>query len=296
MSDADATVLDGQLLHRDWPLPDPHATDSKDDRGIVTVIGGAASTPGAVMLAGLAALRVGAGKLVMGTVDRHASTVAVAIPEAGVTSLPASDSGSLGRAAVDDAVDLLADADAVLIGPGMLGRDGTRDLVGGLLPRLRDDSVLVLDALAATCGALADVRSAGLTAHRVIITPNVTEAEYLLDTSPVSADPPTARRLAERYGVTVVLGSVVAVPDGAAWHNLKGNSGLGTSGSGDVLAGAVTGIAARGASATQAALWGIHLHSTAGDRLARRIGPIGYLARELLDELPGSLHRPDEQP
>jgi NAD(P)H-hydrate repair Nnr-like enzyme with NAD(P)H-hydrate dehydratase domain len=232
----------------------------------------------------------------MGTVDRNAAAVGAAIPEAGVAALTTTDSGDLGKAAAADAADLLEKADAVLIGPGLLGPDDTRALVAGLLPRLGDDSVLVLDALAVTCGSLDDVRSEGLAADRVIITPNAKEAEYLLDTSPVEADPPTARHLAERYDVTVVLGSVAAVPDGSAWHNLKGNSGLGTSGSGDVLAGAVTGIAARGGSTTQAALWGLHLHSTAGDRLARRIGPVGYLARELLDELPGSLHQPLQQP
>jgi hydroxyethylthiazole kinase-like uncharacterized protein yjeF len=296
MSDQEATVLDGQLLHHEWPLPEPGATNDKDERGIIVVIGGAASTPGAAMLAGLAALRVGAGKLTMGTVDRNAAAVGAAIPEAGVAALSATKSGNLGKAAAEDAADLLDKADAVLIGPGLLGPDDTRALVAGLLPRLSDDSMLVLDALAVTCGALDDVRGAGLTADRVIITPNAKEAEYLLDTSPVEADPPTARHLAERYDVTVVLGSVVAVPDGGAWHNLKGNSGLGTSGSGDVLAGAVAGIAARGGSAQQAALWGLHLHSTAGDRLARRIGPVGYLARELLDELPGSLHQPLQQP
>jgi ADP-dependent NAD(P)H-hydrate dehydratase len=61
---------------------------------------------------------------------------------------------------------------------------------------------------------------------------------------------------------------------------------LATSGSGDVLAGCVTGLLARGATAAQAACWATHLHSSAGDRLAGRVGPLGFLGRELLDELP----------
>ena len=66
----------------------------------------------------------------------------------------------------------------------------------------------------------------------------------------------------------------------------SGHAGLGTSGSGDVLAGAVIGLAARGASLAQAACWGTYAHATAGDRLAARIGRLGFLARELADELP----------
>jgi NAD(P)H-hydrate repair Nnr-like enzyme with NAD(P)H-hydrate dehydratase domain len=65
--------------------------------------------------------------------------------------------------------------------------------------------------------------------------------------------------------------------------------GLGTSGSGDVLAGAVAGLAARGATPLDSALWGLHLHGTSGERLARRVGAVGFLARELLDEMPAVL-------
>src|SRR5690348_8145611 len=112
---SDVLVLDGQLLQRDWPLPAPDATDDKDERGVVAVIGGAVGTPGAAMLAGLAALRVGAGKLMMATADSSAAGVAVAIPEAGVTALPTTESGSLGAAAVAAAGDVVEGADAVLI-------------------------------------------------------------------------------------------------------------------------------------------------------------------------------------
>ena len=55
---------------------------------------------------------------------------------------------------------------------------------------------------------------------------------------------------------------------------------------GDVLAGAISGVRARGTSSAQAACWGTHLHAAAADRLASRLGPLGFLARELADELP----------
>jgi NAD(P)H-hydrate repair Nnr-like enzyme with NAD(P)H-hydrate dehydratase domain len=95
-------------------------------------------------------------------------------------------------------------------------------------------------------------------------------------------------------GVTLVLKgqrTFIVDPDGSAFVNHAGNSGLATAGSGDVLAGIIAGIAARGATPVQAAAWGVHLHALAGDRLRRQRGPLGYLARELSPELPGLLLR-----
>ena len=81
-------------------------------------------------------------------------------------------------------------------------------------------------------------------------------------------------------------GGISADEAGAAWSCDQGNVGLATSGSGDTLAGVITGLAARGASPVQATLWGVFLHGEAGNRLARKRGPVGFLARELLAEIP----------
>jgi len=78
-------------------------------------------------------------------------------------------------------------------------------------------------------------------------------------------------------------------------HVRTGGPGLGTSGSGDVLAGAVAGLAARGSSPEGAAVWGVHLHGVAGDRLAAGGAPVGFLARELLDELHRALGAVERQ-
>jgi ADP-dependent NAD(P)H-hydrate dehydratase len=288
MSDA-PVVVTADLL-RDWPVPAPDAAGGKDARGAVVVIGGAQHTPGAVLLAGVAALRVGAGKLIIATVEPNAPALAVTVPEAGVVALTAEPGGGLGISAVDDAADLLPDADGVLLGPGMAGPDDARELVSRLLPRLRGDATVVLDALGLTCGAL-DADIGHDLDGRAVITPNATEAALLLGEVDVPAGEDTARHLAERYGVVVALRSTVAAPDGRVWADHAGNSGLGTSGSGDVLAGIIAGLAARGASAEQAAVWGVHLHGAAGERLATRVGAVGYLARELLDELPRVLEQ-----
>ena len=84
--------------------------------------------------------------------------------------------------------------------------------------------------------------------------------------------------------------SYIATPDGDCWRHVGGQL-LGTSGSGDVLAGIIVGLAARGAPLAQAAVWGVALHARAGRALAERMGPLGYLAGELPAEIPMLMHK-----
>lgn len=287
MSETDVVELTGALL-RECPLPEPDAQGGKDQRGSIVVIGGAASTPGAALLAGTAALRVGAGRLTIATCDATAAALAVAMPEAGVEALPTTPAGGLGGAAANAAVDLVDDAEAVLVGPGLRGPHDVARLLEGLLPALDGEQAVVLDALALTCGVL-DESVGHQLAGRLILTPNLAEARRLLGDDDLAVGPDPALALASTYNAAVMLGAVVAAPDGRVWCRAQQTPGLGTGGSGDVLAGTVAGLAARGASPAQAALWGLHLHGSSGERLARRIGRVGFLARELLDEMPAVL-------
>src|SRR3954465_12094571 len=105
-------------LLRGWALPPPGS--DKNARGSVLVVGGAARTPGAVMLAGLAALRAGAGKLQMAVAEPAAVPLAIAVPAAPAARLPAAPvSGSVEGAAADVVRDLAARADVVCLGPGL---------------------------------------------------------------------------------------------------------------------------------------------------------------------------------
>lgn len=266
---------------RGWSLPDIGDNDGKRARGSVLVLGGAADTPGAVLLAGVAALRAGAGRLTIATAHPTAAALAVAVPEAAVVGLPTTAGGALAGEAAGAVAELAADADAVVLGPGMREAAASRQLVAGVLARLPTGTAVVLDAMGLTCGAVCAATVAGRPA---VATPNSTEAAYLLGSELDVA--PAAAELAGRLDSVVALRSHVAAPDGRRWVDGGGNSGLGTSGSGDVLAGVVGGLLARGAQPAQAAVWGVHLHAEAGERLAARIGRLGYLARELLDELP----------
>ena len=276
-------------LLRGWPLPPPG--DDKHDRGSVLVVGGAARTPGAVMLAGLAALRAGAGKLQMAVAEPAAVPLAIAVPEALVAPLRADPaSGSVDASAAEAVRELAARADVLCLGPGLDDAERSSALVADLLLALEGDGRVVLDAYA--LGALRDHPEIGpRLPGRVVVTPNMSEAGILLERQAPEPDQvaDAAREIASRYAVVVALRAAVATPDGELWIGGAGQAGLGTSGSGDVLAGLVAGLLARGAEPAQAAVWGSHLHATAGERLAARVGPLGYLARELLDEAPAVL-------
>lgn len=284
MSHTEPIDITAHLL-RDWPLPE--AGSSKYSRGRVLVIGGAARTPGGVQLAGLAALRVGAGHLTLAVAEPVAVPLAVVTPEAGVYGLACDSSGSV----LPDGISVLSDdldsADAVVLGPGLDAPELTRDVVAAVLPLLGPQAMLVLDAFA--LGVLPDLPPLGELARRTVLTPNDSEAKRLLD-GRLSDDVQTdATAIAERYGTVVAYNDAVVTPSGDSWRNSVGTHGLATSGSGDVLAGALGGLLARGAEPPQAACWAKYLHAGAAERLSVRIGRLGFFAREVLDELPAGL-------
>jgi ADP-dependent NAD(P)H-hydrate dehydratase len=284
-------------LLRDWRLPG--GGSGKDDRGTVLVVGGARTTPGAALLSGVAALRSGAGRLTMAVAESVAVQLAVALPEAGVLGLPETPSGSVAGTAASALTDKMASADAVLVGPGMDDKDEAVDLLRGMLAMPADGSppAIILDAYALGClpGLEGELEP---WADRLILTPNVTEAGILLGRD-VDDLHPDVQELADKYHAVVSCQGVIAAPRSAGkaeasgagdgesrWEITTGHSGLGTSGSGDVLSGIIAGLRARGTTDAQAACWGTHLHAAAGDRLASRLGGLGYLARELTEELP----------
>lgn len=278
-------VLGGLRVDRDG------AESGKDGRGTVLVIGGTTSTPGAPLLAGVAALRAGAGKLQLAVASGIAIQVGVAVPECACLALPQTAAGEVDPVAADVAAEWAAAADAVLIGPGLIGLETVPVLVDRVLALLTADQVVVVDAKAVE--GLQPERIAH-TRGRIVLTPNPVEAAALLEDEALVEKEPlmAARRLAELFGAAVALRGPttwIVQPDGTAFRNETGNNGLGTSGSGDVCSGLVAGFAARGASPVAAAAWGVHTHARAGDRLLASVGRTGFLAREIAAEVPAVL-------
>ncbi len=262
-------------LLRRMPLPMLDADGDKDARGCVLVIAGSTSVPGAVLLAGVATLRAGAGKLQLATDREVAIQLGLAVPEALVIGLSK-------RGAATALAPHIEKADAILIGPGMEEGNAVKQLVRDVATRMRDETPLVLDA-AALSGAESMTQG--------VITPHAGEMATLLgiEKDDVEANAPdVALAAADRFGCVVALkGSTSYIAAGGEVYRFNGGAvGLATSGSGDTLAGVVAGLAARGADPLTAALWGVWAHGTAGVRLEKEVGRVGFLARELLDEIP----------
>ena len=284
-----------RALLQEWPLPRPTGHEDKNERGSVLVVGGEVSLPGAVVLAGIAALRAGAGKLQIATCRSIAPLVGIAVPESLSLGLDETADGNIDPASAATLSDFIAKADALLIGPGMMGHDDERKFVNNVL-EICGTTPVVLDAGA--LNALIDSPSA---LHQLggnaVVTPHAGEMSRIIGTPAehLSDNPEeTAVDAASTLSAIVVLkGSrtFISSPGGDLYCYDSGDVGLATSGSGDTLAGVVAGLIAGGAAPLQAALWGVFLHGSAGNRLAKRIGRIGYLARELLDEIPPIMNR-----
>lgn len=271
------------------PLP-PIIDGDKETKGTILVIAGSREVPGAALLTATAAMRAGAGKLRIATVESAAIQVGLAMPEAMVIGVAEAADGGFTEAAAKMLAEQLADVNAVVAGPGMKGNDSCRVLARTLLENAA--------ALALDVALLKSLRSSD-EKRRVtpVLLPDGDELASLLgcDEAEVERDPlGCGKRAAELYrSVVLVKGATshVVTPEGHVWTYEGGAPGLGVSGSGDVLAGIVGGLLARGAEPLSALLWAVWLHGQAGASLAKKVGPIGFLAREIADEIPALLPR-----
>ena len=288
-------VADVQSLDRVWlsanPLPVPAARTDKNLRGRVCAIGGSATVPGGIQLTAEAALRAGAGKVQVATVRSAALALGMAMPEIAVFGLDETDEGEIAGfgPGLDDR---LKSCNAVVVGPAMSCGEAAGRIVDGITAMTDAQCLLVADAAALMSLEARSSAVAGGTCA-AILTPHVGEMAAMLgcDADTVHGDlQGAAQRAAERYHAIVVLkgtSTLIAGPAGELAGYAGGGAGLATSGSGDVLAGVIAGLSARGAEPWTAALWGVWLHGEAGRRTAERVGPIGFLARDLLMDIPG---------
>ena len=272
------------------PLP-PIGSGDKNERGSILIIAGSRDLGGAALLCALAAMRAGAGRLQVATVDMVAPHLAMAMPEAMVIGLATGRDGGFAPSTVKLLAERAAKADAVVAGPGLQRGKVAEQLAGALL---KNGNAVALDAalLHVLPARKKEAREADIPP---ILLPHAGELASLLecDLAEVEDDPLAAgRACAARYGaVTLVKGveSHIVAPDGTAFRYKGGGPGLGISGSGDTLAGIVGGLLARGCDPLTALMWGVWCHGEAGRRLGKTVGTLGYLARQIPDEVPALL-------
>lgn len=290
---AEASPIDSAWL-RAHPLPDHEDTSGKDDRGHVLMIGGSRRVPGGLRLSAEAALRAGAGRVQMAVIEALAIPLGITIPEAGVFGLPEDDEGEIewrDEGAIREALDRCG---CIVVGPAMSSGVAAAKVAAAVLAHAPDECRIVLDAAAVSAARdlAEEVKARGAS---VVLTPNLGEAAQLLDkdADTIAGDPAAALAEAVKStGATIILKgpqTLIGLGDRKPLIYTGGGKGMATGGSGDVLAGILGGLLARGAEPFDACAWAVWLHGQAGRELARTTGELGFFARELAAGVPGAM-------
>ncbi|GAB4114980.1 MAG: NAD(P)H-hydrate dehydratase [Sideroxydans sp.] len=271
----------------------PRARDShKGTFGTVTIIGGASGMVGAALLAGRAALKMGAGCVHVGLLAENAPAVDLLQPELMLQGASEALKGvsrpNLPRVGEGEKAKQTASSHVLVIGCGLGQSLAAQKL---LYDALRLEVPLVLDADALNLLALRpDLRSM-LHPRKApaVFTPHPGEAARLLGCSTEAVQNDRARAalsLVQKLGGSVVLkgaGSLCATQNGKLYLNQTGNPGMGAAGMGDVLAGMIAAFIAQGLTADEALLLAVHLHGAAGDALAEQVATLGMSATEVTE-------------
>ena len=265
--------------------PDAH----KGRTGHLLVISGSPGKTGAAAMTAMSAMRSGAGLVTLGVPESLNSVLETQVTEVMTYALPETHDGMLDASGLEAVTQLLSGKNCLAIGPGIGTAVETQEL---LFDILRHSSVpLVIDAdglnlLAHQPEILKEVRVP------VILTPHPGEMARLCRVSVQQVQEDRiecARGLSTLYGVHVVLKgarTVISHPDGTVFINITGNAGMASGGMGDVLTGLIAGFVVQGYSPTESAHMGVYFHGAAADTLADQSGPIGYLATEVMEQIP----------
>jgi NAD(P)H-hydrate epimerase len=279
-----------------FPLLARRAPDANKGRfGHVLVIGGSLGKSGAPAMAGMAALRSGAGLVTVATTRSALPVVAGHAPELMTEALSETATGALGRLALGDLPDVMKAKTVIAIGPGLGRHIETSELVRDIALNTTVPTVIDADGLNAFEG-LADMLSGEK--RTLVLTPHPGEMARLTGTSvgAVQADRlGVARRFSREHACILVLKghrSIVALPNGAAWINPTGNAGMATGGTGDILTGMVAGLLAQFPERPELAVCAaVYLHGMAGDVASNQMGEMAMIATDLLRTLPEAMWR-----
>jgi len=287
--------VNAELLSREWArevLPERPLQANKGSFGRVLVVSGSINYVGAAYLACSGAMRVGAGLVTLATAASLQPILASKLTEVTYVPLPEAHPGIISPQAARLLRPELDHYNVLLLGCGLGQRQPTEIFIRSILLRSKVAlPSLVLDADALNTLARVPRWWLELTGE-AILTPHPGEMARLagLSVDEVQRDRVgMAKRMAAEWGKTVVLKgaySVIASPDGRVGISPVANPGLASAGTGDVLAGAIAGLAAQGLSLFRAALLGVYLHALAGEAVKANLGDAGMVATDLLPALP----------
>ncbi len=272
-------------------LPERPADANKGTFGTAGLIAGSYGMAGAAILSARAAIRSGVGIARLIIPESIYPVAAAAIPEAVFRFLPQKDGKFDGGAAdVTKIIDTATDGcRAVMLGCGIGISDGTKALVKTVLSTVKKPLVLDADGINVAVDCIDIIRKRGAD---TVITPHPGEAARLLGVTAAeiqSARRSAAKELAEMTGAVTLLkgqNTLIAVPHGDMYVCRKGNSGMATAGSGDVLSGIIAALLCEGLSAEHAAVCGAYIHACAGDIAANKFSQTAMCAGDIINSLP----------
>jgi hydroxyethylthiazole kinase-like uncharacterized protein yjeF len=268
-------------------LPRPRIDAHKNDRGRVLVIAGSATYPGAAVLAARGAQRAGAGYVTLAVPDSVVSVAQSHLLSIPVVGLPQGRSHAFSSAALDKALQLARDYDAVVLGPGLTLADGAVVTARGLVAKLKLPLVVDADAL----NALVDAHELIEQRHApTVLTPHPGELARLLGITSLQVQSDrmeSSAALAAHATAVVLKGAGTVISDATRQVvNVSGSPALATAGSGDVLAGIIGAYLAQGLSPLEAGALGAYVHGRAGEAAASALTPICVSAEDIPEYLP----------
>jgi len=285
-------LLTTERIRADFPRRQPDA--HKGRSGHLLVVAGSTGKTGAAAMTAISAMRAGAGLVTLGVAESLNTIIETQVLEVMSAPLPESRCGILAETAIDDIKQLAAGKSCLAIGPGIGQAAETRSLLKKIISQI--DAPMVIDADGLN-GIAGQTRLLKKRHAPTVLTPHPGEMARLIETSPAAVQQnrlAIARDFAMNFGVHVVLkgaATVVAHPDGNAYINPTGNPGMASGGMGDVLTGVLAGFITQGFPPEAAAHAAVYLHGAAADTLAEKIGPIGYLAGEVMNAIPGEIKK-----
>jgi len=274
--------------------PRPLAAN-KGNFGHVLVIGGSVGKAGAAAMAGMAALRSGAGLSTVATPKSVLATVAGFHPEIMTEPLDETDAGSISTRASERIDALIKGMTVLAVGPGISRNSETSEFVRGLVVKCKTPLVLDADGLNAFEGRATELNGKGRT---LVITPHPGEMARLAASTVAAVQRDrinVARTFAREHDLIVVLKghrTLIAQPDGTVWVNTTGNPGMATGGTGDILTGMTAGFIAQNPERiAEAVIAAVHLHGLAGDVACESMGEHSLVATDLVKAMPEAFRR-----
>ncbi len=270
-------------------LPRRSSQAHKHAVGKVLIVSGSRGFTGAAYLSSMAAMRSGAGSVILCAPASIQPVLARKLSEVIVVGLPETPSGALDLNAIGPIKERMGWADVLVIGPGLTTEPETVKLVRKVVSGCPIPFILDADGLNAFSSD-PDLLSQRGDAE-CTLTPHIGELSKLIGVSAIEIGRERvqiAKWVASKFNTTLVLKgapTIIATADGTLFLNSTGNPGMATAGSGDVLAGMIGGFRAQGTEMVHSAWAGVFLHGMAGDRAKSDFGERGMLASDIMDNI-----------